>query len=170
MARRVFFSFHYQNDIFRVNTVRNHWLTKSDRDDAGYWDHSLWEATKLRGDQALKKLIEDGLYGTSVTAILIGAETAGRKWVNYEIQRSHELGKAIIGVYIHQIRCAKTKRIDARGRNPLADFYFDTANGRKYLSGVYPTYDWVNDDGYNNFADWVEDAYQTAFFPKKNLW
>ena len=30
MARRVFFSFHYQDVIdFRANVVRNHWLTKN---------------------------------------------------------------------------------------------------------------------------------------------
>ena len=37
MAKRVFFSFHYQDVIdFRANVVRNHWLTKSDREDAGF--------------------------------------------------------------------------------------------------------------------------------------
>lgn len=25
-----------------------------------------------------------------------------------------------------------------------------------------PTYDWVNDDGYNNFGDWVEKAAKKA--------
>jgi hypothetical protein len=35
MAKRVFFSFHYQDVIdFRANVVRNHWLTKKDRKDA----------------------------------------------------------------------------------------------------------------------------------------
>jgi hypothetical protein len=163
MARRVFFTFHYQNDIFRVNTVRNHWLTKRGHADAGYWDHSLWEETKARGDRALARLIDSGLTGTSVTAILIGAETAGRPWVNYEIQRSHELGKGIIGVYIHQIRCAGTLRVDARGHNPLDDFYIEDEDGdRTYLSDIYPTYDWVDDDGYNYFSDWVETAAQEA--------
>ena len=34
-ARRVFFSFHYQRDIWRVNQVRNHWVAKDDRQAAG---------------------------------------------------------------------------------------------------------------------------------------
>lgn len=164
MVRRVFFTFHYQNDIFRVNTIRNHWLTKPNRESAGYWDHSLWEATKLKGKRALENLIDSGLTGTSVTAILIGAETAGREWVNYEIKRSHELGKGIIGVYIHQIRSANTSRIDPRGRNPLDDFYIESGYSRTYLSTLYPTYDWVTNDGYNNFSGWVETAARKAGF------
>jgi|ERR1051325_5308921 hypothetical protein len=164
MARRVFFTFHYQNDIFRVNTIRNHWLTKPNRESAGYWDHSLWEETKLKGKKALENLIDSGLNKASVTAILIGAETAGREWVNYEIKRSHDLGKGIIGVYIHQIRSANTSRIDPRGRNPLDDFYIESGYSRTYLSSLYPTYDWVTNDGYNNFSSWVETAAAKAGF------
>ena len=47
MAKRVFFSFHYQDVIdFRANVVRNHWITKSDREDAGFFDASIWETAK----------------------------------------------------------------------------------------------------------------------------
>jgi hypothetical protein len=47
MAKRVFFSFHYQDVIdFRVNVVRNHWLTKPDRSLAGFFDSSIWEDAK----------------------------------------------------------------------------------------------------------------------------
>jgi hypothetical protein len=162
VGRQVFFTFHYQNDIFRVNTVRNHWLTKPDRESAGYWDHSLWEETKRRGDRALENLIESGLKGSSVTVILIGSQTAGRKWVNYEVRRSHELGKGIMGVYINQIKCAKTGAIDYRGRNPLGDLYSSSIFGSTSLSSLYPTYDWVTNNGYNNFASWVEAAYIRA--------
>ena len=121
MARRVFFTFHYQRDIMRVNVVRNHWLTKPDAQSAGYWDHSLWEKTKTQGDPAVEKLIDEGLIGTSVTAILIGQETAGRKWVNYEITRSVERGNGIIGIYIHKIKNTDGST-DRQGRNPLDDW------------------------------------------------
>jgi hypothetical protein len=30
------------------------------------------------------------------------------------------------------------------------------------LSRIYSTYDWVYDDGYNNFQNWVEAAARTA--------
>lgn len=54
MAKRVFFSFHYQDVIdFRANVVRNHWVTK-DREEAGYFDASIWEEAQKKGDLALK--------------------------------------------------------------------------------------------------------------------
>lgn len=49
MAKRVFFSFHYQDVIdFRANVVRNHWVTK-DREEAGYFDASIWEEAQKKG-------------------------------------------------------------------------------------------------------------------------
>jgi len=49
MAKRVFFSFHYQDVIdFRANVVRKHWLTKRDREAAGFFDASVWETAKKR--------------------------------------------------------------------------------------------------------------------------
>jgi hypothetical protein len=62
MSRRVFFSFHYQRDIFRANQVRKIWEFPG-REPVGFWDGSLWEQTKLRGDAAIKRLIDSGLKG-----------------------------------------------------------------------------------------------------------
>ena len=57
MANRVFFRFHYQDVIdFRANVVRNHWLTKPDRQEAGFFDASLWEDVKKKGDISIKRL------------------------------------------------------------------------------------------------------------------
>lgn len=81
MAKRVFFSFHYQDVIdFRANTVRNHWLTKADREAAGFFDASIWETAKKTGDAALKRLINGALKNTSVTCVLIGSQTFNRRW------------------------------------------------------------------------------------------
>jgi MTH538 TIR-like domain (DUF1863) len=46
MARRVFFSFHYERDIWRASIVRNSWVTKPDRQAAGFFDASIWEEAK----------------------------------------------------------------------------------------------------------------------------
>jgi len=89
MAKRVFFSFHYQDVIdFRANTVRNHWLTKKDREDAGFFDASIWESAKKKGDIALKRLINGALKNTSVTCVLIGSQTFNRRWVCCRSKRS----------------------------------------------------------------------------------
>jgi len=119
MARRVFFSFHYERDIWRANVVRNSWVTQ-DREAAGFFDASLWEEAKKKGDAAVKKMIDDALVGTTVTAVLIGAETAGRSYVLYEIEKSVERGNGLLGVRIHKIEDKEWQR-GQLGRQPLAE-------------------------------------------------
>lgn len=104
MAKRVFFSFHYQDVIdFRANVVRNHWVTKDGGEETGYFDASLWESTKRRGDDALKRLINDGLNGTSATCVLVGSETYTRPWVRYEVLKSMKKGNRLFGIHINGI-------------------------------------------------------------------
>lgn len=161
MARRVFFSFHYERDIWRANVVRNSWVTQPDREAAGFWDASLWEEAKKQGDEAIKRMINRGLENTSVTAVLIGAETASREWVEYEIRKSFERGNGLLGIFIDGIK-DKYGRPDQRGANPFDRLYLEDNGRRTYLSQIYPTYDWVQHDGYHEFARWVEAAAQAA--------
>ena len=64
-------------------------------------------------------------------------------------------------LYIHNLKDQEGKA-DRLGSNPFEKIYTER-NGRKVcLSGIYPTYDWVDDEGYNNFANWVENATQKA--------
>jgi hypothetical protein len=101
MANRVFFSFHYQDVIdFRANVVRNHWLTKPDREAAGFFDASIWETAKKQGDIALKRLINGGLENTTNTCVLIGTNTYARPWVRYELLKSFKRGNHLLAVHI----------------------------------------------------------------------
>lgn len=102
MARHVFFSFHYDKDIFRVNQIRN--LPEIiDEAAAGFKDKSLWEESKSKGDAVVKGLIDRAVVGTTVSVICIGSETAGRKYINYEIEKSISRGNGILGVRIHHL-------------------------------------------------------------------
>ncbi|MFA7276622.1 MAG: TIR domain-containing protein [Pseudobdellovibrionaceae bacterium] len=103
MARRVFFSFHYQRDIWRVNQIRSI-PNITGCSAAGFQDASLWEEAKKKGDAAIKKMIDDGLANTSVTVVCIGAKTAGRQYINYEIEQSIKRGNGIIGIQIHELK------------------------------------------------------------------
>lgn len=103
MAVRAFFSFHYQRDIWRVNIVRNSNVIEGAAA-AGWHDASLWEESKRKGDAAIKRLIDEGLRGTSVTVVCIGAQTANRRYVDYEIQRSHERGNYLLGLHISHLK------------------------------------------------------------------
>ena len=161
MARRTFFSFHYDRDVWRANEVRNSWLTQ-DREAAGFFDAGLWEESKNKGDEAIKKLILQGLENTSVTAVLIGAKTSEREYVRFEIIESYNRGNGLLGVYIHSLG-NRLGQADARGQNPLENVWLNKPEGRKvYFSSLYPTYDWVRDNGYANFGVWVEKAARAA--------
>jgi hypothetical protein len=146
MAHRTFFSFHYERDVWRATNVRNSAKLKTGI--SPEWiEASLWETAKATGDAAVQKLIDDALIGTSVTAVLIGAQTSSRRWVNYEIEASQARGNGLLGIYIHNIK-SQDGRTDVTGSNPLP-------------SGV-PTYDWVIRDGYTNLGSWVDAAYDAA--------
>ena len=140
MAKRVFFCFHYEDvRSFRANVVRNHWVTKEDREVAGFFDASLWEETKKRGEIALKRLINGGLQNTSVTCVLIGSETYMRPWVRYEIFKSMKGGSRVFGVHINGIP-DKNKITKQSGPNP-----FDYLGIKYSLDGTDLTmYEWKN--------------------------
>lgn len=165
MARRVFFSFHYERDIWRTNQVRNSWVTKPDRETAGYWDAVQWEQVKKQGPDAIKRWIDSNLEGTSVTVVLAGAETSKREWVDYEIQRSLDKGNGLLSIYIHNMK-DKDGNTDVKGDNPLDNFSIEQNGKDVPLSQIYPTYDWVNADGYENIGDWIEQAYLIASRPE----
>lgn len=195
MAKRVFFSFHYQDVIdFRANIVRNHWLTKKDREEAGYFDASIWETAKKTGDITLKRLINGAFDYTTVTVVLIGTETYQRRWVKYEIMKSLARGNKIIGVHINSIP-GKDKKVKQLGLNPFnylgvkySDdgkklFVYELSKSNQWivytdlegwtldkqisknlwgkflkLSNLCLVYDWVKNEGYNNFATWVSSS------------
>ena len=71
---------------------------------AGFQDASLWEEAKKKGDADVKKLIDKGLVGTSVTVVLVGAQTSQRKYVDYEIAQSIARGNGLLGIYISGIK------------------------------------------------------------------
>lgn len=118
MARRVFFSFHYEQDVWRAGIVRNSHVVVGTAT-AGFHDSSLWEEAKRRGDRAIQRLVDDALQRTTVTVVLIGAGTARRRWVRYEIAASHARGNGLLGIYIDQLP-DQFGRKGVRGKVPAA--------------------------------------------------
>lgn len=70
------------------------------KEDAGFIDHAEFEKLKREGEAAVKRWIDDQLFGTTVTVVLIGSETLNRPFVQYEIKKSIERNNGIIGVQI----------------------------------------------------------------------
>jgi hypothetical protein len=153
MARRIFFSFHYERDAWRAGQIRNSNVVSAE-DRTGFIDSAEWESIKKKGDAAIKGWINEQLENTSVTAILIGVETATREWVQNEILTSWNRGNGIVGVRIHNIK-DQNQKTDLAGRNPFEDFKLPDGT---LLSSVCKDYDWLTEDGRKNLGSWADEA------------
>ena len=103
MARRVFFSFHYDRDVRRIQQVRQSWVVRAKGEATPFHDKAAFEDAKRRAG-GIEKWIEEQMKHTSVTVVLYGAETCDREWVRHEIKRSHELKKGILAIDIHNVK------------------------------------------------------------------
>jgi hypothetical protein len=144
MARRVFFSFKYE-DVSRAMVVRNSWVTQ-DRQAAGFYDAAEFEKIKKKGDLAIKNWIDNQLLSTSVTVVLVGALTCKSQWVNYEIEASKHLGKGLLGIDVSKIKDLKETTTERCGKLPAG----------------YKFYLWNRDNGYANMGSWIEAAAKAA--------
>ncbi|MBK1688799.1 TIR domain-containing protein [Rubrivivax gelatinosus] len=102
MARRTFFSFHYKPDVQRAQVVRKSQFFK-ENGDAGFYDASAFERAKNENAAALRRFLREEIQGTSVICVLIGAETASRRWVRFEISQALFDNRGLMGVRIHSI-------------------------------------------------------------------
>jgi hypothetical protein len=91
-------------------------------------------------------LIDSGLEGTVVTVVLIGAETASRKYVSYEIEQSVARRNGIFGLRIDNIK-DQFGMTDIQGSIPTA-----------LLRLKATVYRWE----YGRLGQWVEAAYKQA--------
>lgn len=140
MARKVFFSFKY-DDVQRAMIVRNSnvigGVMKS-----GFIDKAEFEKVERQGDRAIQTWIDDQLNGTSVTVVLVGANTDKSKWVKYEIAQSIARGNGVLTIDISKIS-------DMRG---------NTTDCCSLRAAGYKHYLWNKDSGRENLGAWVEAA------------
>lgn len=159
MARTCFFSFHYVNDCQRASQVRNMGVIEGN---APVTDND-WESVTKGGEKAIKDWIDGQMNGRSCVVVLVGAATAGRKWINYEIEKAWSLGKGLLGIRIHGLQNLAGET-STMGGNPF-DTY--TLNGTALNSIVkchFPTgadSKAVYDNIKSNIDSWVEDAITT---------
>ncbi len=146
-------SLHYERDAWLAGQVRNSNVIASE-DEYGFIDGVEWESIKRQGEDAIKRWINHQLKNTSVTAVLIGEETADREWARYEIVESWNRGNGLVGIRIHNM-LDHDRKTDAHGRNPFE--LFTLPNGTR-LSAVCKIYDWLSHDGRANCGKWLEEA------------
>jgi len=156
MTRKVFYSFHFDNDAWRAGQVRNIGVVDGSEPLKG----NRWEDVKAKSDEEIEKWINDNLKDKSCLVVLIGSETSERKWVRYEIETAWNLGKAVCGIYVHKLKDANGEQSD-EGNNPFDYFTIDDKN----LSEIAPVFkssysisQYVYDDIAENVEDLVEEA------------
>lgn len=154
VKRKVFYSFHYDKDVMRVQLIRNIGALEGNETVSV----NRWEEVKRGGDLAIKRWIDENMANRTCLVVLVGEETANRKWVKYEIEKAWNEGKGIVGIYIHNINCARNGRC-SKGKNPFDQFTF--SNGSR-MSSIVKCYEPTSWDAYNsikyNIDTWVEEA------------
>lgn len=115
MAKKVFFSFHYVPDNWRVSQVRQMGVIE---DNPAVKDND-WETITKGGDAAIQKWIDSQITNRTCAVILVGENTANRKWINYEIKKAWANGLGIVGIHIHGLKnvAGETARM---GSNPFS--------------------------------------------------
>lgn len=158
MARRVFYSFHYEPDNWRASQVRNAGVVEGNRPVSD----NEWETITKGGDAAIQRWIANQLDGKSCTVVLIGSATAGRKWITYEIEKTWNDKKGVVGIYIHNLKDVSGNQ-SLKGQNPFD--YLTMKRDNKLMSSLVKAYDPpfnVSTDVYQyiryNIEAWVDEA------------
>ncbi len=121
-----------------------------------------WEKITKGGPKAIQRWIDDQLDGKSCNVVLIGENTAGRKWIDYEIEAAWNNNKGVVGVYIHRLKDFDGNQTP-KGRNPFEHFMME--DGQKKLSSIVKAYNPPYTDSrevyayiQEKLADWIEEA------------
>ena len=146
MSRKCFYSFHYKPDSVRASQVRNIGAIEgnqpvSDND---------WETVTKGGDDAIKKWIAEQMKGKTCTIVLVGSNTANRKWINHEIIKAWDDGLGVVGIYIHGLKNFEGET-STQGSNPFDYIGYGT---EKKLSSIVKCYNPSGKDS-KEIYDWI---------------
>ncbi len=152
MKKKVFYSFHFDNDVFRVQQIRNIGVIEGNEPVKS----NEWETIKRNGEKAVENWIDENIKGKDIVVVLVGERTHERPWVDYEIRKAWELGKPVMGIYIHNIKCIKNG-VCNKGKNPFEKYNIRGVN----FSTIVKCYD-PGTDAYNcikdNLNKWISEA------------
>ncbi len=162
IKRQIFYSFHFDNDVFRVQQIRNMGTIEGNEPVS----KNAWEEVKTKGDTATANWIDNNMKYRSCVIVLVGSQTAGRKWIDYEIKKAWDDGKGLFGIYIHNLRDPRYANDfpfygkSLQGANPFDGFTF--SNTGEKLSSRVRCYNPDSNDTYNdiknNLEVWVDRA------------
>jgi hypothetical protein len=154
MTRHVFYSFHYKPDVMRVSQVRNIGALEANKPARD----NDWEAVASGKEPAIKKWITGQMKGRSCTVVLVGENTANRKWINHEIIKSWDEGIGVVGIRIHGLKNTDSY-IAKQGKNPF-DFIGYRDTGKK-LSTIVKCYSPTGSNSKERYA-WIAKHLENA--------
>lgn len=156
MARKVFFSFHFANDFWRTQQVRN----MNSLEGNPLCSANAWEEVKKKGDDAIESWITKEMSGRSCVIVLVGSQTAERKWVRREIQKAWTDNRGVLGIRINGL-LDNNANTSVAGENPFERF---TIGGKK-MSTLAPLKTPAGADSKAKYAsiaanmeNWIEEA------------
>ena len=88
------------------------------------------------------------------TVVLVGAQTANRKWINYEIVKSWNDGKGVVGIYIHGLKNADG-RISNKGANPFDSITYTHGERKRKLSSIVKCYNPTGSNSQERY-NWIK--------------
>lgn len=162
--RQVFFSFHYNNDNWRAAQIRN----MGKVDSSSTFSDNDWEEVKKKTDKEIEKWIDGQLEKRSCLVVLIGRETASRKWIRYEIKKAYELNKGIVGIYIDKLKDVHGKQ-DTKGNNPFDNFTIKKIPMSKYVKCFESNY-LLSTNVYNDIKNNIESLIEYGIENKPSTW
>ena len=154
MAYRAFYSFHYKPDNWRAATVRNIGAIEGNKPASGQRLGDRQEGWGC-GHQ---EVIADQMKGRSCIVVLVGTNTAGRKWINHEIIKSWNDGMGVVGIYIHGLQNSD-KKVSTKGKNPFASIGYGKTE--KKLSSIVKCYDPAGLNSQERY-DWIKEHLANA--------
>ena len=164
MTRQAFYSFHYKPDSWRAATVRSIGSIEGNKPASD----NDWEAVTKGGDAAIKSWIARQMKGRSCTLVLVGTNTANRKWINHEIVTSWDGGMGVAGIHIHGLKDSNEKT-SAMGNNPFSSNGLGSSG--KKLSSLVKCYNPVGSGSRARYA-WIskhlENIVEEAIAIRKN--
>ena len=98
MAIRAFLSF-VMEDYNLVNLFRGQ--AKNENSDLEFVDYSLKEPFDSRNADYIKQGITDRIRPATLTICLYGPTTYESKWVNWELNKTLDLSKPLMGVWLY---------------------------------------------------------------------
>lgn len=157
MTKSVFYSFHYERDSWRVQQIVQMGAVEGQT----ILNAQGWEEVKRKGNAAIETWITDHMAYKSALVVLVGAQTAQRPWVDYEIRYAWDNKKPVVGIRIHGL-ADRTGHTDSAGANPFEKI--GLKSGKKlsdYVPLITPSgasSQAVYADIKNNLTSWVDRA------------